>query len=149
MSQRHIFKFNLKVLLSLFSFSCLSACLNTTAWAEDRLAPDVDLSLIEVTPHELALTQVLSEICPPLLNATQKQKFSESYQTQLQALMPALDTALAMKQVNRQREYRTILQDIRKWTLSYPNEENKALCIEFAESQPKPNGMSAQPPAKN
>lgn len=113
----------------------LVVTLNLPAWADDKSAR-VDLSLIEVTPHELALTQVLSEICPPLLNAVQKQKFTESYQIQLQALMPALDASLAMKQINRQREYKAILNDIRRWTLSYPNEENKALCIEFAETQP-------------
>lgn len=130
MKKQHIHNFAFRVLPVLALL-----CFGTSAWADDKPAR-LDLSLIEVTPHELALTQVLSEICPPLLNTIQKQKFSESYQLQLQSLMPALDTAIAMKQINRQREYRAILNDIRKWTLSYPNEENKALCVEFAENQP-------------
>lgn len=94
----------------------------------------VDLSKIEVTPHELALTQVLAEICPPFLTHEQKQKFSTVYQFHLQDIMPTLDTKIAMAQVNAQPEYRTILQDIRQWTNSFPTDENKALCVEFAES---------------
>lgn len=104
---------------------------STSAMASTR----VDLSLIEVSPHELALTQVLSEICPTLLTTKQQQKFNQAYQIQLQLLMPKLDPQLAMQQVNNQKEYRKLLGSIRKWTLSYPKEENRALCIEIAESE--------------
>ena len=45
-----------------------------------------DLSVIEVTPHELALTQVLGEICPSMLNNTQRRKFKKVYEQQLQSL---------------------------------------------------------------
>lgn len=94
----------------------------------------VDLSLIEVTPHELALTQVLAELCPTLLTQEQSKKFAYAHQIQLQSFMPTLDTVIAMKQVSQQPEYKKIVQSIKRWTLSYPKEENKALCIEFAES---------------
>lgn len=102
-------------------------------WASEQTW--VDLSAIEVTPHELALTQVLSEICPPLLNVTQNNKFQQVYQHQLQFFMPTLNTALAMQQINDKKEYHHILKGIRAWTLSFPKEENKALCVEFAESK--------------
>lgn len=94
----------------------------------------VDLSLIEVTPHELALTQVLAELCPTLLNQEQNKKFAYAHQIQLQSFMPSLNTTLAMRQVSQQPEYKKIIQSVKRWTLSYPKEENKALCIEFAES---------------
>ena len=99
----------------------------------------VDLSLIEVTPHELALTQVLSEICPPLLNANQKLKFAKAYDAQLKLFMPKLDPQAAMQQIGTQKAYRNILNGIRVWTLSYPSLENQALCVEFAESFKAPN----------
>lgn len=94
----------------------------------------LDLSTMEVSPHELALTQVLAEICPAFLNAPQKQKFQESYKKQLQALMPEFDPTLVMTQMNRQKEYRNTLKSVRAWTVSYPKEENRALCVEFAEN---------------
>lgn len=94
----------------------------------------LDLSTMEVSPHELALTQVLSEICPPFLNPPQKRKFYDSYQKQLKALIPEFDPALVMRQINQQQDYRLTLQGVRHWTLSYPKEENRALCIEFAET---------------
>lgn len=96
----------------------------------------LDLSTMEVSPHELAFTQVLSEICPPFLNAPQRQKFRESYQKQLKILIPDFDPAQVMQQINRQRDYRITLKSMRNWTSSYPKEENRALCIEFAETPP-------------
>lgn len=93
----------------------------------------LDMSLVDATPHEIALTQVLSEICPPMLTPTQKNQFAKAYQMQLKVFMPTLDTTLVMQQFSAQKEYKIILNSIRQWTLSYPKEENKQLCIEFAE----------------
>lgn len=103
---------------------------NTAFASQNRL----DLSSIEVTPHEIALTQALSEICPPMLNLVQRVQFAKAYKAQLEEFMPKLDTTLVMKQLSEQREYRTILDSIREWTMSFPKDENKALCVEFAES---------------
>lgn len=114
----------------------LTWAVSNTTWANETLSdisPKLDLSSIEVTPHELALTQVLSEICPPLLNGAQKRKFTQAYQAQLKEFMPNLDPVAAMRQIGAQREYRTILSSIRSWTLSFPTAENKALCEEFSE----------------
>lgn len=96
--------------------------------------PALDLSAIEASPHELALTQVLLEICSPRLNDDQQESLIQSYQHHLQLLMPTLDTQLAMQYMNQQAQYRTILEDTRQWTLDYPDQENQALCEEFAQS---------------
>lgn len=114
--------------VALFSALALTG-FNTAFASHNRL----DLSLIEATPHEVALTQVLSEICPPMLSVAQRVQFAKVYRTQLEEFMPTLDTTLMMKQLSEQREYRAILNSIRQWTMSFPKEENKALCIEFAE----------------
>lgn len=108
----------------------ISLCQQT--WANART--DLSHVSLEVTPHELALVQVMSEICPPLLNNQQRQKFQQAYQGQLKAFMPNLDSVAVMQQISNQNGYRAILGSIRAWTLSYPTAENKALCIEFAES---------------
>lgn len=95
----------------------------------------LDLSGVTADPYELALMQVLGEICPPLLNSAQRQKFMNAYQTQLRSFMPAnLNANAALRQIGNQRSYRNVLQNVRTWTLSYPVSENKALCVEFAET---------------
>lgn len=119
--------------ISASTILALGLGLTQQTWANTN--KHLDLSQVEVTPHELALTQVLAEICPPMLNQTQRQKFSQAYQAQLKEFLPNLNTTLAMQQISSQKYYKNVLKSIRAWTLSYPKEENKALCIEFAESQ--------------
>ena len=42
----------------------------------------VDLAGINTTKHEIAVMQVLSEICPPMLDNQQKQKFYKKQKEQ-------------------------------------------------------------------
>lgn len=121
---------NKKAFIAALCGVAISLCQQT--WANTR----VDLSSVslEVTPHELALVQVMSEICPPLLNSSQRLKFTQAYQSQLRAFMPNLDPTAVMQQISGQAGYRNILSSIRAWTLSYPTAENRALCVEFSES---------------
>ena len=51
----------------------------------------LDMAGVNITKHEIAVMQVLSEICPPMLNGNQKQRFYKSYGVQLHELMPSLD----------------------------------------------------------
>lgn len=97
-------------------------------------APSLDLSSVDVSPHELALTQVLSEICPRLLGVSKQKDFMQSYEMHLKLLIPNADSKAVMAHFNRQKEYRAILEGVRRWTLSYPASENKALCLEIAEA---------------
>lgn len=101
---------------------------------KDKNGAIPDLSLIEVTPHELALTQVMAEICPPLLTAAQKVNFNKAYDGHLALFMPTLDSKSVMEYLGEQSQYRAIVGSIRKWTLSFPNSENKALCVEFSKT---------------
>lgn len=128
--------------MRLFFLCCCFALLTTPSFARSFATEHntlvveklLDLSVMETSPHELALTQVLSEICPPFLNHRQKKQFSESYHKQLKLLIPEYDPAVVMRQINEQKDYRITLQGVRDWTLSFPKEENKELCIEFAET---------------
>lgn len=103
-----------------------------------------DLSQISVTPHELAFLQVLSEICPSMLNHEQKRLFFRAYNEQLIDFIPNVNTSSAMMQISSQREYKRALDWARTWTKSFPYEENYALCVEFAESVATNHNQSTQ-----
>lgn len=93
----------------------------------------LDMSGMNITKHEIAVMQVLSEICPPILNGNQKQRFYKSYNVQLKELMPTLDDPkAAIQYLSTQQDYRQILQSMRSWTLSFSKQDNKALCEDLA-----------------
>lgn len=96
----------------------------------------LDLSGVNITKHEIAVMQVLSEICPPMLNGKQKQRFYKSYNVQLHELMPSLeDPKAAIQYLSTQQDYRQILQGIRSWTMGFSKQENKALCEDLANAE--------------
>lgn len=105
------------------------------AFAKDNTDTSIpmDLSGISVTKHEIAVMQILSEICPPMLNNEQKQRFYRSYNTQLHELMPTLeDPKAAIQYLSTQQDYRQILRSMRAWTNTFSHQENKALCEDLA-----------------
>lgn len=96
----------------------------------------VDLSGMNITKHEIAVMQVLSEICPPMLSGNQKQRFYKSYNMQLRELMPSLeDPKAAIQYLSTQQDYRQILQGIRSWTMGYSTQDNKAICEDIANAK--------------
>ena len=96
----------------------------------------LDMSGINITKHEIAVMQVLSEICPQMLNGKQKQRFYKSYNVQLHELMPSLeDPKAAIQYLSTQQDYRQILQGIRGWTMGFSKQENKALCEDLANAE--------------
>ena len=114
------------------------AMLSQASFAANNSATTIplDMSSINVTKHEIAVMQVLSEICPPMLNTRQKQRFYKSYSVQLQELMPSLeDPKAAIQYLSTQQDYRQILQGIRSWTMGFSKQENKALCEDLANAE--------------
>ena len=96
----------------------------------------LELSGINITKHEIAVMQVLSEICPSMLNNNQKQRFYKSYTVQLHELMPSLeDPKAAIQYLSTQQDYRQVLQGIRSWTMGFSKQENKALCEDLANAE--------------
>ena len=108
----------------------------TTNAANNATTIPLDMSGINITKHEIAVMQVLSEICPPMLKGDQKQRFYKSYNTQLRELMPTLDDPkAAIQYLSTQQDYRQILQGMRSWTMSFPKQDNKELCQDMADAQ--------------
>ena len=99
----------------------------TNAASNSATTIPLDLSGINITKHEIAVMQVLSEICPPMLTGKQKQRFYKSYNVQLHELMPSLeDPKAAIQYLSTQQDYRQILQGIRSWTMGFSKQENKS-----------------------
>jgi len=114
------------------------AMLSQASFAANNSAITIplDMSGINVTKHEIAVMQVLSEICPPMLNGKQKQRFYKSYNVQLHELMPSLeDPKAAIQYLSTQQDYRQILQGIRSWTMGFSKQDNKALCEDLANAE--------------
>ena len=114
-----------------------AAMLSQVSQAADNVATTIplDMSGMNITKHEIAVMQVLSEICPSMLNGQQKQRFYKSYNVQLQELMPTLeDPKAAIQYLSTQQDYRQILQGIRSWTMGFSKRENKALCQDLADA---------------
>lgn len=111
------------------------AMFSQTTSAADSSANSIpfDLSGMSITKHEIAVMQVLSEICPPMLYGNQKQRFYKSYNVHLKELMPSLDDPkAAIQYLSTQQDYRQILQSIRSWTMGFSKSDNKALCEDLA-----------------
>ncbi len=113
------------------------AMLSQVSNAADNVSTiPLDMSGVNITKHEIAVMQVLSEICPPMLNSRQKQRFYKSYNRQLHELMPTLeDPKAAIQYLSTQQDYRQILQSIRSWTMGFSKKDNKALCVDLANAK--------------
>lgn len=95
----------------------------------------IDLSAVGPTKNEVAMLQVISEMCPPMLNAKQRTNFAKAYNTELQNLMPTIsEPKAAVQYLSTQADYQQILNDTRQWLLSYPKADNQQMCFELAES---------------
>ncbi|ELA08322.1 hypothetical protein MOMA_07161 [Moraxella macacae 0408225] len=95
----------------------------------------IDMSTLATTKEEVAVLQVFSEICPPMLTKKQQQGFAKAYNAELKSLMPSIsDPRLAVQYLSTQQDYKQILNETRRWTLSFSNAENKRVCTELASS---------------
>ena len=106
--------------------------------AEDKNGDTIaiDMSELSTTKEEVAVLQVLSEICPPMLNKSQQTGFNTAYNVELKKLMPTIsDPRLAVQYLSSQQDYKQILNETRQWTLSYPKADNLQLCKELASSK--------------
>ncbi|ONG37330.1 hypothetical protein BKE17_11215 [Enhydrobacter sp. H5] len=106
--------------------------------AEDKNGDTIaiDMSELSTTKEEVAVLQVLSEICPPMLNKSQQTGFNTAYNVELKKLMPTIsDPRLAVQYLSSQQDYKQILNETRQWTLSYPKAENLELCKDLANSK--------------
>ena len=105
--------------------------------AEDKNGDTIaiDMSDLSTTKEEVAVLQVLSEICPPMLNKSQQTGFNTAYNVELKKLMPTIsDPRLAVQYLSSQQDYKQISNETRQWTLSYPKAENLELCKDLANS---------------
>lgn len=128
-SKPHLF--GMAAVLVLASISSFSHADNPD---DNRIA--IDMSELSATKNEIAVLQVLSEICPPMLAKNQQQGFANAYNVELKKLMPSLNNPKqAIQYLSTQQDYKKILADTRQWTLTYPKSENKEICTDLATYQ--------------
>lgn len=95
----------------------------------------LDLDGLNATRHEIALLQSFEAICPAMLAPGQHNAFYIGINRELSALLPKVPNPRnVVKYLETTKEYQVILQDIMRWTQSFPVKENRALCKEFAQS---------------
>lgn len=120
-----------KLMLSIVMGSVAFLSANIAQAAQTALP--VDLSGATATKYEIAVLQVLMEVCPPMLNQQQNYNFQKTYNSQLRKMLPSIDNPkAAIRYLSTQQEYKTILTSMRNWTLSFSRDENRALCSDLA-----------------
>lgn len=108
---------------------------STIAQAAAQTTIPVDLSGATATKYEIALLQVLMEVCPPMLDRQQNYNLQKTYNQQLKQMLPRINNPrAAIRYLSTQQDYKSVLSGMRSWTLSYSREENKALCTDLANS---------------
>ena len=118
------------VLASCATAFAMSATVSAVA-ADDTNTIAIDMSELSTTKEEVAVLQVLSEICPPMLS----KGFATAYNVELKNLMPTItDPRMAVQYLSTQQDYKQILEETRQWTLGFSNADNKQVCQELADS---------------
>ncbi len=108
---------------------------STLAQAAQTTIP-VDLSRATATTHEIAVLQVLAEVCPPMLSRRQQHIFHKTYNQKLKQMLPSIENPkAAIRYLSTQQDYKAVLSSIRNWTLSYSRDENLALCTDLASAE--------------
>lgn len=121
-------------------FFCGSVFFSLVACAQNPVSmmkfQPVNIADINVSKHEIAVMQILDEMCPRMLgNDQQKRRFYKAYDAQLRVLLPNLDDPKNLIQyLSTQQDYQTILHNMREWTDTFSYAENQALCEDMANS---------------
>lgn len=106
----------------------------TNATSQYTLPSKYPLLNISDTEYKLALAQALSEVCPSMLTVKQQAQFDTAYQNQIRLFMPNANPKEVMQKLAGKQDYQVALKNMRNWTASFPPDENRALCQEFAQS---------------
>lgn len=121
----------------------LTTVLATTALFTSAIAQaatetiPVDLAGANTTKHEIAVLQVLSEVCPPMLGPKKTASFRRSYNAELRKMLPASidNPAAAIQYLSTQQDYKSVLTSMRNWTMGFSHDENLALCNDLANAK--------------
>lgn len=127
---QNLMKTALKSTVIALMFSGLSA----TAMAQST-APAQDKDNIEITPaiqttkEEIAVVQVLSEICPDIIG--KNDNFDQGYKRVLTDLLPGIsDPVLAVQALSEESDYQPVLKQARQDAAKASREENRAVCLD-------------------
>lgn len=87
----------------------------------------------DVDNYVLALAQVISEMCPTLLNNQLKSNFDVGFRHEMNTLLPVgSNPDSAFRRLSIQQDYQQALKSVKSWTKDFSRQENIALCEEIA-----------------
>ncbi|UNU73751.1 hypothetical protein LU293_02235 [Moraxella nasovis] len=82
--------------------------------------------------YEIALLQVFSEMCPSMLNPSERVEFAYAYRQQLSIFITHTSNPKdTLNFLSSQPKYRLTLKKMRDWTQSYPWSVNQRMCQDF------------------
>lgn len=86
---------------------------------------------LPTTMEEVATVDILTEICPKLLDGAQVGAFNSGYQRLITELLPNIPTpATSIKVLHDDAEYKELLQTAREDAASVSVEENRQVCLD-------------------
>jgi hypothetical protein len=115
-------------MLRVFSTIALTLCM-TSAWANQST---VELKqALPTTMEEVATVDILTEICPKLLDSSQVSAFNAGYERLITELLPNIPTpVVGIKTLHDDAEYKAQLETAREDAASVSVEENRQVCLD-------------------
>lgn len=107
-----------------------SMWLSTHSLADDKRAIEASS---HTTQPELAVIQVLSDICPSLLPKSKHAAFQKGINRTLTSMLPGISAPeKALSALKTDKAFTKLVRLTKRTTLKYPKAENTAICNDIA-----------------
>ena len=122
-------------MLRIVSAVVLSVCAFHVSAAQNTVELKQSLP---TTMEEVATVDILTEICPKVLESSQVGAFNIGYQRLLSEMLPNIPTpATSIKTLHDDAEYKALLDTAREDAASVSVEENRQVCLDVVSYQSK------------
>lgn len=122
-------------MLRIVSAVVLSVCAVNVSAAQNTVELKQSLP---TTMEEVATVDILTEICPKVLDSAQVGAFNTGYQRLLTEMLPNIPSpASSIKTLHDDAEYKALLDTAREDAASVSVEENRQVCLDVVSYQSK------------
>jgi hypothetical protein len=122
-------------MLRIVSAMVLSVCAVNVSAAQNTVELKQSLP---TTMEEVATVDILTEICPKVLDSAQVGAFNTGYQRLLTEMLPNIPSpASSIKTLHDDAEYKALLDTAREDAASVSVEENRQVCLDVVSYQSK------------
>lgn len=123
-------------MLTLSLISASSFLMTQTFAAPNKAASEenIDVTQEQISIGEIATVYHLSLICPSLIDDKDSKKFKHNYDIELKKVLPnEANPQEAIKQLSKQKEFKTSLKQIQADSKRFGDKENKEMCQEVVD----------------